>query len=136
MNNHKTFAIILNDEIVNIIVAESIIIAGMCAKEIDVEKAYSVECTDYPCSIGDYYIDNTFYFKDKITPIPNNSIENILSDLQREKTDLKNDLENLIKSYKELYDNFVNLTKCKNDIESALCELSILTSDLINKKEE
>lgn len=78
---HNTYAIILNGEIINIIVADNFHVANDCARIVS-KDAHAVECNLYKCSIGDYYKDGRFYFKDGITEIqrestPEESIETL-----------------------------------------------------------
>lgn len=125
MTNHKVFAIIIGEEIQNIIVAENIIIADICAKNTS-ENAFAIDCTDYPCSIGDFYIGTDFYFKDKVTIIPSNSFESVLEDLKKSKDKINKELLALSDEYKEIANKFNDLLKSKDGIEKALCELSML----------
>lgn len=69
---HNTYAIILNGEIVNMIVADNFHVANDCARVVS-NDAQAVECSLYKCSIGDYYKDGRFYFKDGVTEIPRES---------------------------------------------------------------
>lgn len=69
MNIHNTYAVILNDEIINMIVANNFHVAMACARVVS-QDAQAVECNLYRCSIGDYYKDGRFYFKDGTTEIP------------------------------------------------------------------
>lgn len=60
---HEIFALIYNEKVMNVVVGEY----GSCN---DVAKgtygidAFAVECTQYGCSIGDKFIDGTFYYAD------------------------------------------------------------------------
>lgn len=130
MKNHNIYAIVLNEEIVNMIVAENIFIAQEQAKDYDIEKAFAVECTDYPCSIGDYYIGGFFYYKDKITEIKNNSIENQLANVNNSHKELNKEYSNILFSQEGTEKNISNLLKGIQEIETALCELSILVASL------
>lgn len=69
MSIHNTYAVILEEKIVNIIVADNFIVANECARSAS-NDASVAECNNYRCSVGDIYKDGTFYFKDGVTPIP------------------------------------------------------------------
>ena len=69
---HNTYAVVLNGEIVNMIVADNFHVANDCARVVS-NDAQAVECSLYKCSIGDYYKDGRFYFKDGVTEIPRES---------------------------------------------------------------
>ena len=69
---NQIFSQIKNETVENIIVADNYEIANQLARTIYGEGAIAVESTQYPVSIGDKYINGTFYFKDGVTPIPRN----------------------------------------------------------------
>jgi hypothetical protein len=65
---HQVFAHILDTKIKNIIVCDNYEVANQLARAIYGDTAIAQECTQYPCGIGDYFVDNTFYFRDKDDP--------------------------------------------------------------------
>lgn len=69
---HNTYAIVLIGEIINIIVADNFHAANDCARIVS-NDAQAVECNLYRCSIGDFYKDGRFYFKDGVTEIQRES---------------------------------------------------------------
>lgn len=66
----QTFAIVLNEKVVNDIVCDNYTLANDLARSQYGDKAFAVDSTQYPASIGDYYKNGTFYFKDGTTSIP------------------------------------------------------------------
>jgi hypothetical protein len=67
---NRIFAQILDNYIKNIIVCDNYELANQLARMAYGDNAVAYECTQYPVSIGDKYIDGVFYFKDGITPVP------------------------------------------------------------------
>ena len=65
---HQVFAHILDTKIKNVIVCDNYEIANQLARSTYGPTAIGVECTQYPCGIGDYFVDNVFYYKDKDDP--------------------------------------------------------------------
>lgn len=65
---HQVFAHILDTKIKNVIVCDNYEIANQLARSTYGPTAIGVECTQYPCGIGDYFIDNVFYYKDPDDP--------------------------------------------------------------------
>ena len=65
---HQVFAHILDTKIKNVIVCDNYEIANQLARATYGDSAIAVECTQYRCGIGDYFIDNVFYFADKDDP--------------------------------------------------------------------
>ena len=66
----QTFAIILEEKVVNDIVCDNYTLANSLAKAQYGQDVFAVDSTQYPASIGDFYKDGIFYFKDGTTPIP------------------------------------------------------------------
>ena len=64
----QVFAHILDNKIKNVIVCDNYEVANQLARSIDGQNAIAVECTQYPCGIGDFYIDNSFHYRDKDDP--------------------------------------------------------------------
>ena len=65
---HQVFAHILDNKIKNVIVCDNYEVANQLARSIYGQNAIAVECTQYPCGIGDFYIDNAFHYRDKDDP--------------------------------------------------------------------
>ena len=65
---HQVFAHILDTQIKNVIVCDNYEVANQLARAIYGDNAIAVECTQYPCGIGDFYVDNTFHYRDKDDP--------------------------------------------------------------------
>ena len=65
---HQVFAHILDNKIKNVIVCDNYEGANQLARSIYGQNAIAVECTQYPCGIGDFYIDNSFHYRDKDDP--------------------------------------------------------------------
>ena len=65
---HQVFAHILDTQIKNVIVCDNYEVANQLARSIYGQNAIAVECTQYPCGIGDFYIDNSFHYRDKDDP--------------------------------------------------------------------
>lgn len=100
---HQVFAQINNSEIKNIIVCGNYDVANTLARSIYGPNAIAVECTQYPVSIGDKYIDNTFYFKDGITQVPRqNTAEEDVKVLNTETTELKSSNEDVINTLADM----------------------------------
>jgi len=67
---HQVFAQIVGDTIKNIMVCDNYELANQLSRMVYGDDACAWECTQYPVSIGDKFIDGKFYFKDGITPVP------------------------------------------------------------------
>ena len=65
---HQVFAHILDTKIKNVIVCDNYEIANQLARSTYGKTAIGVECTQYPVGIGDFFVDNVFYYKDKDDP--------------------------------------------------------------------
>ena len=65
---HQVFAHILDNKIKNAIVCDNYEVANQLARSIYGQNAIAVECTQYPCGIGDFYIGNSFHYRDKDDP--------------------------------------------------------------------
>ncbi len=67
---HQVFAMINKVTIGNIVVADNYELANQLAKGLFGKDAFAQECTMYPVSIGDKFVDGHFMFKDGVTPVP------------------------------------------------------------------
>ena len=62
---HRTFAQIVDTQIKNIIVIDDFFIAQQLTKASFGENSVAVDCSRYPVSVGDYFIDGVFYKADE-----------------------------------------------------------------------
>ena len=67
---HQIFAIINETDIKNIMVCDNYELANQLARMTYGNEAFAEDCTQYPVSIGDKFIDRVFYFKDGVTMVP------------------------------------------------------------------
>lgn len=59
---HQVYAMIDKDGYVqNIMVCDNYEVANQLSRDVIGEGAIAVDCLQYPCGIGDRYIDNRFY---------------------------------------------------------------------------
>ncbi|MBE5981527.1 MAG: hypothetical protein E7249_20730 [Paenibacillaceae bacterium] len=58
---HQVFAQIFEEEIKNIIVCDNYEMANWLSRAAYGDKAFSVDCLQYPCQAGDRYRDGVFY---------------------------------------------------------------------------
>lgn len=87
---HEVFAQISDNTIKNIIVCSDYTLANYLAHATYGDSAFAVDCLQYPCQIGDKYINNQFYKEDGITPIKYvPTQEQQVEQLNRENTDLQ-----------------------------------------------
>lgn len=61
---HQVYAQIYNETVQNVIVCPDYEMANYLARCAYGEAAFAVDCLQYPCQIGDKYIDGTFYSVD------------------------------------------------------------------------
>lgn len=66
---HQIYAMIYEEEVKNVFVCDNYEMANYLARATYGDEAYSVDCLQYPCVVGDKYINNTFYKVDGITPV-------------------------------------------------------------------
>lgn len=66
---HQVFAMISEEAVQNVVVADNYEEANRVARAVYGDEAMAVDCLQYPCQIGDKYIDGIFYREDGITPI-------------------------------------------------------------------
>ncbi|WP_320915673.1 hypothetical protein [Enterocloster bolteae] len=69
MTAHEVYAHIHDGVVQNVVVAYSYEDANRVARAVYGNDAIAVDCLQYPCEIGDKYIDGVFYKADGITPI-------------------------------------------------------------------
>lgn len=65
---HEVFAMIFDETVQNVVVGHYEE-TNRVARCVYGDDAFAVDCTQYPCEIGDKYIDGIFYKSDGITPI-------------------------------------------------------------------
>lgn len=58
---HQTYALIYNEKVENIFICEDYELANQLARAAYGDSAIAVDCLQYPCGIGDSYIDGIFY---------------------------------------------------------------------------
>ena len=59
---HQVYAMIDGQgNVLNVAVCDNYELANQLAKEVYGKDAIAVDCLQYPCGIGDKYIDNRFY---------------------------------------------------------------------------
>lgn len=69
MTAHEVYAHILGEDVMNVVVADNYTDADLVAKAVYGDEAFAVDCRQYPCGIGDKYINGVFYQRDGVTPI-------------------------------------------------------------------
>ena len=69
MTAHEVYAHNHDGVVQNVVVAYSYEDANRVARAVYGNDAIAVDCLQYPCEIGDKYIDGMFYKADGITPI-------------------------------------------------------------------
>ncbi|WP_313579577.1 hypothetical protein [Lacrimispora sp.] len=58
---HQVFAQIFEEEIKNIIVCDNYEMANRLARAVYGVEAFAVDCSQYPCGVGDKYRDGIYY---------------------------------------------------------------------------
>lgn len=87
---HQIYAMIHNEEVKNVFVCDNYEMANYLSRATYGDDAFAVDCLQYPCQIGDKYIDNIFYKSDGITQIKYlPTQEQQIEQLNKENTDLK-----------------------------------------------
>lgn len=102
---HQVYAMIYKEEVKNVFVCDNYEMANYLARATYGDDAFSVDCLQYPCQIGDKYIKNQFYKSDGITPveyIPTQ--EQQVEKLNRENKRLQDELTNSQLALTELYE--------------------------------
>lgn len=69
MTAHEVYAMISDGTVQNVCVAYSYEDANQVARAVYGDNAFAVDCLQYPCEIGDKYIDGRFYKPDGVTEI-------------------------------------------------------------------
>lgn len=69
MTAHEIYAYIYKEEVQNVCVSYNYEEANRVARAVYGDAAFAIYCNQYPCEIGDKYIDGIFYKSDGITPI-------------------------------------------------------------------
>lgn len=69
MTAHEVYAMIHEETVQNVCVAYSYEDANQVARAVYGDEAFAVDCLQYPCEIGDKYINGTFYKADGVTVI-------------------------------------------------------------------
>lgn len=97
MTAHEVYAHIHDGVVQNVVVAYSYEDANRVARAVYGDDAFAVDCLQYPCEIGDKYIDGLFYKADGITPIEYiPTQEQQVKQLQRENAELTLALADMI----------------------------------------
>lgn len=65
---HEVFAMIFDETVQNVVVGQYEE-TNRVTRCVYGDDAFAVDCTQYPCEIGDKYINRVFYKADGITPI-------------------------------------------------------------------
>ena len=102
---HQVYAMIYEKEVKNVFVCDNYEMANYLARATYGDDAFSVDCLQYPCQIGDKYIDNRFYKSDGTTLIEYvPTQEQQVEQLNREKAALQEELTNTQLALTELYE--------------------------------
>lgn len=97
MTAHEIYAHIYDGIVQNVVVAYSYEDANRVARAVYGDDAIAVDCLQYPCEIGDKYIDGVFYKADGTTPIEYiPTQEQQVKQLQRENAELTLALADMI----------------------------------------
>ena len=60
---HPTYALIKDERIKNVIKCDNYEVANQLARSEYGQDAIGVDCSQYLCGIGDFFVNNTFYSK-------------------------------------------------------------------------
>lgn len=66
---HEVYALIYNKTVQNVCVAYSYEDANRVARAVYGDDAFAIDCLQYPCEIGDKYINGRFFKADGATEI-------------------------------------------------------------------
>lgn len=102
---HQVYSMIYEKEVKNVFVCDNYEMANYLARATYGDDAFSVDCLQYPCQIGDKYIDNRFYKSDgttliKYVPTQEQQVEQ----LNRANAVLQDELTNSQLALTELYE--------------------------------
>lgn len=106
---HQVYALIADNQVMNVCVCDNYEFANVLAREAYGLQAFAVDCLQYPCSIGDLYVNKTFYRQDEngnfieIEYIPTQ--EQQVQALTNENKLLQEELTNTQLALCELYEN-------------------------------
>ena len=64
---HQIFAQIYNETVQNLIICQDYEMANYLARAVYGDNAFAVNCLQYPCKLGDKYIEGVFYHVDPET---------------------------------------------------------------------
>ena len=84
MAAHEVFAMISGETVQNVVVGQYEE-TNRVARCVYGDDAFAVDCTQYPCEIGDKYINGVFYKADGTTPI--NRLSTDKEEIQQLKAD-------------------------------------------------
>lgn len=100
---HQVFAQIKGEDIKNIIVCDNYELANQLSRMVYGDDAFAQECTLYPVSIGDKFMNRAFYFKDGKTIVPRKaSSEEQVVILENENSDLKSRIKDMESAFNDL----------------------------------
>lgn len=109
---HQIFAQIYDETIQNIIVCDNYELANYLARAVYGDAAFAIDCLQYPCQMGDKYIEGTFYHIDPETKeqtviqyVPTQ--EQQVQQLQFEKSQLEEEVTTTQIALTELYEGMV-----------------------------
>lgn len=106
---HQVYALIADNQVMNVCVCDNYEFANVLAREAYGLQAFAVDCLQYPCSIGDLYVNNIFYRQNEdgnyieIEYVPTQ--EQQVFALTEENTALKEELTVTQLALCELYEN-------------------------------
>lgn len=125
---HQVFAQIFNETVQNVMVCDNYELANYLARAVYGDTAFAVDCLQYPCQIGDKYIDSTFYHIDPETKeqiviqyIPTQ--EQQVWQLQSDKKRLEEELTSTQIALTEQYEENIALNEEITNTQIALTEL-------------
>lgn len=125
---HQVYAQIFDETVQNVIVCDNYEMANYLARACYGDSAFSVDCLQYPCQIGDKYINNIFYHIDpetnkqtQIQYVPTQ--EQQVQQLQHDKEALEEELISAQTALTEQYEKNLSLEEEITDTQIALTQL-------------
>ena len=125
---HQVYAQIFDNTVQNIIVCDNYEMANHLARCAYGDTAFSVDCLQYPCQIGDKYIEGVFYYIDpeigiqtEIKNIPTQ--EQQVQQLQASKAKLEEELTSTQLALTEQYEENLALEEEITNTQIAIIEL-------------